>query len=123
MRGNTRFKLLAPFILLGLFLACRCTPEWQLGQHQVEAPKIPVRFVYIDNKAATVCVSGSFNGWSQQSDCMSRSDDGWSVRVLLPPGRYQYAFVIDGCRWRDDPGAVLAEDDGFGIKNSVLIVE
>jgi 1,4-alpha-glucan branching enzyme len=123
MRGNTRFKLLAPFILLGLFLACRCTPEWKLGQHQEEAPQIPVRFVYTDKKATTVCVSGSFNSWSQQSDCMSRSDDGWSVSVSLLPGRYQYAFVVDGCNWRDDPGAALAEDDGFGIKNSVLIVE
>ena len=123
MRGNTRFKLLAPFILFGLFLACRCTPGWQLGQHQEEAPKITVRFVYIDNKATTVCVSGSFNSWSHQSDCLSRSDDGWSISISLPPGRYQYAFVIDGCTWRDDPGAVLVEDDGFGIKNSVLIVE
>jgi hypothetical protein len=123
MRGNTRLRLLAPFILCGLLLACRCTPEWHLGRHQEEAPRITVGFVYLDNKAATVCVSGSFNGWSQQSDCMSRSDDGWSVSVSLLPGRYQYAFVIDGCIWRDDPGAVLAEDDGFGIKNSVLIVE
>ena len=123
MRGNTRFKLLAPFILFGLFLACRCAPEGKLEQHQEEAPKIAVRFVYVDNKAATVCISGSFNSWSQQSDCMNRSDDGWTVNISLQPGRYQYAFVIDGCDWRDDPGAVLAEDDGFGIKNSVLIVE
>jgi hypothetical protein len=123
MRGNTRFNLLVPLVFLGLFLACRCVPTWQPTQYQNEAAKIAVRFDYVDKQATSVCVSGSFNSWSQQSDCMIRFGDAWSFRVSLPPGRYQYVFVIDGSIWREDPGAVLAEDDGFGMKNSVLIVE
>jgi hypothetical protein len=123
MRGNTRFKLLIAFIFLGLLLACHSAPEWQQGQLKNEAAAIAVRFVYIDDNATTVCISGSFNSWSQRSDCMNRSGSAWSFSVSLPPGRYQYGFVIDGYRWRDDPGAVLTEDDGFGMKNSLLIVE
>jgi 1,4-alpha-glucan branching enzyme len=123
MRGNLHSRLLIPFILCSLFLACHCASEWQLGLAKKEAAKIPVRFVYIDGKATTVCISGSFNNWSDQSDCMGRSGNTWSFSATLPPGRHQYGFVIDGHGWREDPRAVLTEDDGFGMKNSVLIVE
>ncbi len=123
MRGNTRFKRLVPLVLFILFLACGCAPDWQQVQHKNEDAKIAVRFVYLDSQATTVCVSGSFNNWSQKSDCMVRSGDAWVFAISLPPGRYQYVFVIDDRIWRDDPGAVLREDDGFGMKNSVLIVE
>ena len=123
MRGSTRFKLLVPLVLLALFLACRCASDWQQRRYHDETTKTSVRFVYLDPQAAMVCVAGNFNGWSQVSGCMIRAGDAWSFVTSLPPGRYQYAFVIDGRIWREDPGAVLNEDDGFGMKNSVLIVE
>jgi hypothetical protein len=31
--------------------------------------------------------------------------------------------MVDGKTWREDPGAVLSEESGFGTRNSVLIVE
>jgi hypothetical protein len=123
MRRNTRFILLIPLFFLGLFLMSRCAQKYEQVYHEKGGGEMAVRFVYLDDSAGTVCVSGSFNSWSEQADCMSRSGNGWSVAVSLPPGRYPYQFIIDGRNWREDPGCVLAEDNGFGTKNSVLIVE
>ncbi len=85
--------------------------------------RVTIRFVYIDDNAGAVCVSGDFNSWSGKSDCMSRSGSVWSVTVPMFPGRYSYLFLVDGRDWREDPGCAIAEDSGFGAKNSVLIVE
>jgi 1,4-alpha-glucan branching enzyme len=85
--------------------------------------QVAVRFVYVDAQAKTVCVSGSFNNWSEDSHCMEESFNVWFIELALPPGRHEYLFVIDGRIGREDPRNVLAEDNGFGMKNSVLFVE
>ena len=54
---------------------------------------------------------------------MGRKGDAWSLELSLPRGRYPYLFVLDGTVMKPDPGAILAEESGFGIKNSILIVE
>jgi 1,4-alpha-glucan branching enzyme len=45
----------------------------------------------------------------------------WSVDVALPPGRHEYAFVMDGKRWSPDPAADRVSDD-FGTESSVVVV-
>ncbi|HOI96293.1 MAG TPA: isoamylase early set domain-containing protein [Syntrophobacter fumaroxidans] len=107
-------------LLLPVFLA-HCTPA--LVQNGPENQNIPVRFILIAPGAGSVCVAGSFNGWSRQSHCMRREGSTWAVSLRLPPGRYEYAFVLDGKTWQADPGATLSEESGFGRKNSILIVE
>lgn len=68
--------------------------------------------------ARSVAVAGSWNQW-QATPMMER--DGTFFTVLrLPPGRYEYMFVIDGQRWVPDPDAPLSRDDGFGQRNSIL---
>ena len=44
------------------------------------------------------------------------------IDVPLKPGRYEYQFVIDGERRLADPKASQYLDDGFGGRNSILIV-
>jgi len=85
--------------------------------------QVAVTFSLVAPQARQVCVAGDFNQWSMEADCMLRSGDGWSVRIVLAPGRYSYAFVTDKVHWQPDPAAVLKEDNGFGTENSVLIVE
>jgi 1,4-alpha-glucan branching enzyme len=83
----------------------------------------PVRFVLVAPRASRVSVVGDFNRWNTAASPMRRSGDGrsWSVEVPLPPGRHVYAFVVDGEVVRD-PDAAAAPDDGFGVRNSVLLV-
>jgi hypothetical protein len=54
---------------------------------------------------------------------MARTAEGWSLCLSLPSGRYSYLLVIDGDSRQLDPSALLWEDNGFGTRNSVLIVD
>jgi hypothetical protein len=122
-RRSDRFLLLLLLVCLGWLFVDSCASDWEEAQQVQEPESVSVGFVYVDDQASAVCVAGSFNGWSEEADCMTPSGDIWSVAVSLRPGRHQYMFVVDSRFWRKDPGAQLAEDDGFGSENSVLVVE
>lgn len=82
-----------------------------------------VTFTFKAPNANQVYLSGNFNGWSPTGDKMTKNADGvWSVTIKLKPGTYQYKFVVDGV-WTADESAVSFVDDGFGGKNSILIVK
>jgi 1,4-alpha-glucan branching enzyme len=73
--------------------------------------------------ARTVQVLGDFNGWSRESSRMQRSADGrWRLTTLLPPGRYVYAYLVDGARFVRDPARDAVEDRDFGVTGSELVV-
>lgn len=50
-------------------------------------------------------------------------DGVWERREPLPPGRYQYKFVVDENNWKEDPNNPQRVDDGYGGFNSLLIVD
>lgn len=76
-------------------------------------------------QAVSVAIAGDFNGWNYQSTQMVRAghEGLWKARLKLPPGVYQYSFVLDGTTWVSDPLAKTMLDDGYGGKNSVFIVD
>lgn len=90
-------------------------------------------FRYYAPSARQVTLAGNFNNWGGTQgggrydasiDPMSDEDgDGvWSIVIPLPPGRYQYKFVIDGgVRWERDPNNQDTAWEG-GIENSLIVV-
>lgn len=50
-------------------------------------------------------------------------DGVWRIIVDLPPGRYQYKFVVDEKTWKEDPNNPQRVDDGYGGYNSLLVVD
>lgn len=76
-------------------------------------------------QASSVAVVGDFNGWDPKRTRLVRANDEglWRARLKLPPGVYQYSFVLDSDTWVSDPGASTKLSDGFGGNNSVIIVE
>jgi 1,4-alpha-glucan branching enzyme len=73
--------------------------------------------------AQEVCIAGSFNDWHPSVTPMIRLGDGqWAKELALPPGRYEYRFVVDG-QWVDDPAAIDLIPNSFGTANAVLVVE
>lgn len=48
--------------------------------------------------ASGVALVGDFSAWQPISLFDHDGDGVWTVTVSLPPGRYEYAFVVDG-RW------------------------
>ena len=52
---------------------------------------------------------------------MKKGEDGvFRVQLALPPGRYQYAFLVDEHVWVPDPRAATIVDSGYGGADSVL---
>ncbi len=72
--------------------------------------------------AHSVALVGDFTDW--RTDRLKLTDDGdgnWQVTVKLPPGRYRFAYVVDGGEWRSDAAAAPVLDD-FGRPTSVMTV-
>lgn len=76
------------------------------------------------NKFSDVYLVGDFNNWQrdEQYKLHRVSDDIWSINVPLDKGKYRYKFVADE-NWFSDPHNNLCEDDAFGGKNSLLVIE
>ena len=87
------------------------------------AAPAPVTFVFVAPQARSVALAGDFDGWDAARLPMRREGSGlWTVDVPLAPGRYQYAFVVDGRRFTADPSAPRATGDDFGTPTSVVTV-
>lgn len=72
--------------------------------------------------AREVFIAGSFNNWNRSATPMIALADGkWSKELRLPPGRYEYRFIVDG-QWIDDPAAKETVPNAFGGVNAVLAV-
>jgi hypothetical protein len=81
------------------------------------------QFVLVAPGASVVSLVGDFNDWSASATPLQRAagDGVWHVTIPLTPGRYRYAFIVDGNVWLNDPEAPAREDE-FGRPSSVLTV-
>jgi hypothetical protein len=81
-------------------------------------------FVVVAPRATTVSLVGDFNDWDAARTPMQRVKDEsvWTAVIPLTPGRYRYAFLVDGVRWLADPAAPAARDDEYGTPSSVVTV-
>jgi hypothetical protein len=85
-----------------------------------------VRFVLVDPAAKSVSVVGDFNQWTKGASIMRAEglEGIWTLSIPLTPGRYEYAFIVDGVggeRWIADPFTAPVRDD-FGTESSVISV-
>jgi len=92
-----------------------------------------ILFRYDSPAARMITLAGNFNNWGGTqgggrydptiNPMFDEDGDGvWTIVMPLPPGRYQYKFVIDnGVRWERDPSNA---NTGFeaGEENSLIIV-
>ncbi len=72
-------------------------------------------------KAKRVILTGSFNHWNEQNIVMHKSDAGWEVRMDLPPGIYEYKFIVDGDWTHDKSNPLHVVNEHFSL-NSILLV-
>jgi 1,4-alpha-glucan branching enzyme len=87
-----------------------------------ESKLVPVRFEFSHPTASTVCIAGTFNQWQPESKSLRSTGVGhWWKETALPPGSYEYCFVVDG-QWMPDPLARESVPNPFGGRNSVLKV-
>ncbi len=92
-----------------------------------KAPRVTaagVEFTFAGSARSTVSVCGDFNSWGTTVNKMTQQADGtWTTTVKLAPGSYSYKFLVDGVTWKMDEGNPATADDGFGGKNSIVVVK
>ena len=66
-------------------------------------------------------LEGSFDNWTTRH-VMQKSGKDFSLVKLLPPGVYQYKFIVDG-QWRHDPNLTSMYDDQGNINNVLEVQE
>ena len=94
-------------------------------QDRVRDPReVVVRFR--DPLASDVRIAGDFNGWVPDKGVRSLIESEgqtriWTKILQLPPGTYQYRYVVDG-EWREDPENPEIIQSSVGGRNSVLVV-
>ena len=86
------------------------------------ASRQPIRIELHDEQAQSVSIIGTFNHWQTDETRMVRVQPGRWLRILfLPPGRYEYVFVVDG-HFITDPNVAESVPNICGCANSVLRV-
>ena len=72
--------------------------------------------------ARQVYLAGTFNEWNPvRSPFTSDGRGGWGIDLILPPGRYEYRFLVEE-KWMDDPLAERYTMNPFGGVNAVIEV-
>jgi len=114
------------------------TDYMALAQEVLEEEKLPEVAEFIKSEASllrhrktqfsihapganSVKVVGNFSNWTQDAGfSLDRHENGnWSKEILLPPGVYQYKFLVDG-QWVEDQNNPNLVQDPYGGKNAVL---
>jgi len=81
-----------------------------------------VEFSLMAPEARDVRAAGSFCDWATDSVILKKDKKGvWTASLSLPPGRYEYRFLVNG-QWSDDPNCTERVANGFGSQNCVLNV-
>ena len=113
-------------LLVGVFAANQFgfdggPPRIRLTPSRAADGSQEVLFVLPALNATDVSVVGNFNSWEPTALSDDDNDGIWMASIPLPPGRYEYAFVIDGRWWGQDP---LADEyvQSFGEYSSVRYV-
>jgi chromosome partitioning protein len=79
-----------------------------------------------DEAANDVRIAGDFNGWVPDKGVRSLIESEgptrvWTKILQLPPGTYEYRYVVDG-EWREDPDNPEGVRSSVGGRNSLLVV-
>ncbi len=96
--------------------------EWEELLHGPGPQSPGVHFRAYFPHARKVCVTGDFTDWSVEGiDLRPEGDGHWRVEVDIPPGCYEYKFIVDG-EWTPDPENPEQIRNTYGQLNSVLTV-
>eukprot|EP00164_Ancoracysta_twista_P000591 GFYU01000782.1.p1 GENE.GFYU01000782.1~~GFYU01000782.1.p1 ORF type:complete len:238 (-),score=26.85 GFYU01000782.1:261-974(-) len=86
-----------------------------------QSPVVPAVFTW-GHGGSEVYITGSFSNWEERVRMERKGNDHEFKTVFhVPPGNYQYKFIVDG-DWRFAPDQDTAFD-GFGNVNNVVDIK
>jgi hypothetical protein len=89
---------------------------------EVNALSRRVTFRMQNPKATEILLAGDFNKWEPKANPLNRDEDGiWQTTLRLPPGRYEFKFLVDGA-WREPTQNEHTVINGLGTLNNVVII-
>ncbi len=81
-----------------------------------------VTFSLENAEANGVFLIGDFNKWNPKTHPMKSDGNGtWVKDVIIPPGKYEYKFMVDG-QWKEDPQNEQLCPNCFGTYNNIINV-
>ena len=81
-----------------------------------------VTFSLENADANEVFLIGDFNKWNPKSHPMKSDENGaWVRNMIIPPGEYEYKFIVDG-QWKEDPQNEQLSLNCFGTYNNIINV-
>ena len=87
-----------------------------------EIKRRKVTFSLENADANEVFLIGDFNKWNPKSHPMKSDENGaWVRNVIIPPGEYEYKFIVDG-QWKEDPQKEQLSLNCFGTYNNIINV-
>lgn len=93
-----------------------------MARELTEKHKSKITFALHAPEAHEVRLAGNFTQWEQAAMTLRKQKNGtWRKTVQLPPGTYEYRFVVDG-QWQDDPACPARQPNAFGGQNCVRVV-
>ena len=128
----TPLRLASLGVSMALLIIIMWTVVLQIPQEQKinmamegkEKTNVPVVFALDMPGVSSVDVIGTFNGWTPRDYHMQWDPEKrlWALTVHLQNGTHEYAFLVNGKTILPDPNALVYREDGFGQKNSILII-
>lgn len=100
--------------------------HWKLAHEVagVSTPTIAKEFFIEAPHAQRVFLVGDFNNWQADDNAslIKKDDKTWTMKLRLGKGTYKYKYIVDG-QWQHDLANPMIQDDPFGGKDSLLVVE
>lgn len=112
-------------MMVGTFETSLADQDLSLGMpvaKRLDSGDYEVRFSYRpDVEVREVYLAGQFNEWKPTGHKMDGPDaEGrYTTTLVLKPGVQEYKYVVDGTRWRADPGNPNQNGE---YRNSVLVL-
>lgn len=136
MRQRATLRVLLPGLMATALLLAGCS-TMNFVKRRLPPPtavKGGIRFVFNAPSARVVQLMGSWpeNNWGagqaqtgtflvgEMRDSLGTGI--WERTEKLPPGRYEYKFLVDRVNWKEDPNNPNRTDDHFGGFNSIVDV-
>ena len=117
----------AVFLFIGLSLSDRALPSSstpQLSLQRVGAVDGTQEVVFLWPalpEVENVAVVGNFNAWEGTALSDPDGDGIWTTSIPLAPGRYEYAFIVDG-QWKGHDPRADEVIQSFGEYSSVRYI-